>query len=82
MAVDVIFVRRLLHAVAYHHAERANSVALLVLLQLALGDERETLVAVTAHQRLPGRKGETAARQRWEQDLRQATLRFASDVNG
>lgn len=56
VAVDVIFIHGLLHAVAAPHADGANSVSALVLLQFLLGYEREALLAVTTHQRLPGNR--------------------------
>ena len=61
MAVDVIFEHGLLHVVTDHRTERADSVALLVLLKLLAGYEREALLAVTTHQRLPGTEIEAAA---------------------
>lgn len=57
VAVDVVFVLCLHHVVAEERAEGAETVALLVLLQLLLGDAREDLVASATHHALrQGRK--------------------------
>lgn len=56
VAVDVILIHGLFHVVADQHAERAGAVALLVSLQLVLGDEGKLLVAVATHQQLAERE--------------------------
>lgn len=66
VAVDVVLVRRLLHAVTDHRAEGTQSVTLLVLLQLVLGYVGEALAAVATYQRLPG-GGAGMEKARWVQ---------------